>query len=118
MFISLHILHTEQAENWLVGGSTVYSNLTSLKLLKKCLKMYLSMEDWFHQTNKNEEVKRACPLISIVIQMIHESFPCTVGHGWQLQKSHGLTQMQTHMCLFGNGINFYGGPGECNHNFL
>ncbi len=62
-----------------------------------------------------DEVQRARPLMSKVITMIHKSFPHTVGHGWQLYKSHDLTKMQTYMCLFGNGVNIYGGPGECNH---
>lgn len=46
---------------------------------------------------------------------MQEVFPREEGQGWALPKTHGLTKMQTYMCLFGSGINFYGGPGECNH---
>ena len=82
--------------------------------MKQCLIMYLSMDEWFHGTNLKEEVRNTRELIAHTITSVKTQFP-RQGNGWQLPKLHGLTKMQYYMCLFGSGINFYGGPGELHH---
>ena len=82
------------------------------------LKMYLSMEEWFHSTNLITEVRAARPLIGRVIEMIQRVFPRPEGNGWDIPKNHGLTKIQWFMCKYGSGINCYGGPVECNHKEL
>ena len=77
----------------------------------ECIKLYLSMEEWFHETNSKAEVQPARPMIAKVIQLVYEVFPRSKGNGWNLPKTHGLTKMQYYMCLFGCAINFFGGPG-------
>ena len=82
--------------------------------MKERLKIYLAMDDWFHDTNPKEEVRNARKFIGHTIDMVKKLFP-RAGNGWNLSKTHGLTKMQYYMCLFGSAINFYGGPGECNY---
>ena len=92
-------------------------NIT-MENFQKCLKLYLSMEEWFHSSNEKQEVENARPLIGHVIDLIKKVFPRDDSgrkQGWNIPKMHGLTKMQTYMVLFGCGINFYGGPGETNH---
>ena len=80
----------------------------------QCLKSYLAMEEWFHEKNEKEEVRNSRPAVAEVIDSIKNNFPRD-GNGWKLPKVHGLTKMQYYMELYGSAINFYGGPGECNH---
>ena len=82
------------------------------------LQMYLLMEEWFHSTNLITEVCAARPLIASVIEMIQQVFPRAEGNGWSLPKNHGLSKMQWFMCKYGSGINYYGGPVECDHKEL
>ena len=91
---------------------------SSIEEMQDCLKLYLSMEEWFHDHNPKEQVKSSRDLIARVIKLVQKVFPRTDGHGWNLPKMHGLTKMQYYICLFGSGINFFGGPGECNHKRL
>ena len=86
----------------------------TLSKFQESLRLYLAMEEWFHSKNDKEEVRSARPLIGRVIELVHEVFPRSDGQGWRLPKTHGLTKMQFYMCLFGNAINFYGGPEETN----
>lgn len=73
------------------------------------------MEEWFHENNSVEEVRSARPTVAKVIELIHKCFPREEGQGYNIPKSHGITKLQTFVCLLGSGINFFGGPGECNH---
>jgi hypothetical protein len=38
--------------------------------LLKCLKLYLSMEEWFHESNLKEEVLASCPLVAQTIELM------------------------------------------------
>ena len=80
------------------------------------LKLYLSMEEWFHDANDKEEVRCAHDEISKVLLSLQKFFPRKDNtNGYNLPKMHGMTKMQEYMTLFGSGINFYGGPGESAH---
>lgn len=109
----LLLMHTESAHDWIFPY--LRSNNVDTEKFIRCLKLYLSMEEWFHCTNEVEEVENARPLIAEVIDMVKEIFPRSEGQGWKLPKTHGLTKIQYYMRLFGSAINFFGGPGECNH---
>lgn len=113
LFLLLCICHTDGVQNHLF----YYLKQEGIdpNQFLECIKMYLAMEEWFHETNEKQKVRKARTLIGRVISNVQEVFPRDKGQGWHLQKTHGLTKMQYYMCLFGSGINFYGGPGECNH---
>ncbi len=87
----------------------------------KCLKLYLSMEEWFHNSNIKREVNLANSLVNKTLEMIQNVFPWwdkdwnEEGQGWAVSKFHGVTKFVLYMTLFGSAINFYGGIGECNH---
>ena len=112
LFILLCVMHTSEAKN------NVWPDLEEIGIdptrMIECIQLYLSMEEWFHETNPIEEVRNARPIIGRCVTNIKEVFQRDK-NGWDLSKVHGLTKMQHYMCLFGSGINFFGGPGECNH---
>ena len=96
---------------------------TSLKLSERrwnkflyTLKMYLGMEEWFHDSNDKAQVRNARVTIGKVLSLLQRFFPRQDNtNGYNIPKMHGMTKMQTYMTLFGSGINFYGGPGEAAH---
>jgi hypothetical protein len=47
---------------------------TKLKQYIKFLKLYLSMEDWFHDSNDKNEVINAQPEIATVLQSLQHFF--------------------------------------------
>jgi hypothetical protein len=48
----------------------------------KILKLYLSMEEWFHQqSNLKEEELAPCPLVAIAIELMKSVFPRMFGQG-------------------------------------
>jgi len=80
------------------------------------LKMYLGMEEWFHDCNDKEQVRNARDTIAKVLTLLKRFFPRQENtNGYNIPKMHGMTKMQTYITLFGSGINFYGGPGEAAH---
>ena len=80
------------------------------------MKLYLSMEEWFHDANDKDEVKCARKEIAKVLQSLQLFFPRKNNtNGYNLPKMHGMTKMQYYMLLYGSGMNFYGGPGESAH---
>ena len=80
------------------------------------LKMYLAMEEWFHDSNEKEEVKQSRVEISKVLTSLQSFFPRDdLTNGYNIPKMHGMTKMQDYILLFGSGMNFYGGPGEAAH---
>ena len=113
LFLLLCLSHTDEVQSWL--WTLLRKKGIDPDQYIEFLKLYLAMEEWFHETNPKEEVVAARVLIAKVIQMMQDVFPRTDGQGWQLPKVHGLTKMQSYICLFGSGINFFGGPGEANH---
>ena len=91
-------------------------NLSMVELIK-FLKLYLSMEAWFHCNNPKTKVRSARPLIAEVIRTMTNMFPRN-GQGWHISKVHGLTKMQHYTVQFGSGIKFHSGRGEANHKWL
>jgi hypothetical protein len=80
------------------------------------LKLYLGMEEWFHDANDIDEVRQARDQIAKVLRMLQQLFPRPKKtNGYNIPKMHGMTKMQDYMRLFGSEINFYGGPGESAH---
>ena len=103
------------------SGRDVLNRCLQLSELKwkhfiQFLKLYLSMEEWFHDANDKKEVKCARKEIGKVLHSLQEFFPRKNNtNGYNLPKMHGITKMQDYIKLFGSGINFYGGPGESAH---
>ena len=80
------------------------------------LKLYLSMEEWFHDSNDKHEVRCARDEISKVLLSLQKFFPRKDNtNGYNLPKMHGMTKMQEYITMFGSGMNFFGGPGESAH---
>ena len=75
LFYLLCLSHTDSAQKWLFP--TLRSKSIDPELYLECMKLYLSMEEWFHETNEKEEVRSARPLIAKVIQLVHQVFPRT-----------------------------------------
>ncbi len=78
------------------------------------IKMYLGMEEWFHDTIDKQQVIDAQVTIASVLSNLKKFFPRNEVNTnmYRLPKMHGMTKMQTYIKLYGSGINFYGGPGE------
>jgi len=84
-----------------------YDDNTWKKWLK-FVKLYLSMEEWFHDSNPKEEVDQSRPLIGKVLRSLQELFPRDgIGNGYNLPKMHGMTKVQFYMKRYGSAINFY-----------
>ena len=80
------------------------------------VKLYLSMEQWFHDSNPKEEVNNARPLIEKVLQLLQNLFPRDgTGNEYNMPKMHAMTKFQFYMKQYGSAINFYGGTGESAH---
>ena len=114
LFQLLCIAHTT------VGSSILQRSLSysgqKWKRFVEFIKLYLAMEEWFHDANKKEEVRAARVEIAKVLQMLQQLFPQpTKTNGYNIPKMHGMTKMQLYIKLFGSGIDFYGGPGESTH---
>lgn len=80
------------------------------------LKLYLSMEAWFHNEIPRSDVKYAREAISHILSLLQLYFPRQAdSNGYNIPKMHGMTKMIHYVELFGSAINFYGGPGEASH---
>jgi hypothetical protein len=103
------------------NGSRVVKRSLSLSDTKRkqyieFLKLYLGMEEWFHDSNSKLQVINAQPQIAKILQSSQHFFPRNSNtNGYNLPKMDGITKMQEYMTLFGSGINFYCGPGESAH---
>ncbi len=53
----------------------------SMNKFLKCLKLYLSMEEWFHESNLKEEVLASRSLIAQTIELTLSVFPRESGRG-------------------------------------
>ena len=83
------------------------------------VKLYLSMEEWFHDSNDKEEVPQARPLIAKVLKRLQWLFPRDPNsNGWNIPKIHAMTKFQTYIMRYGSAINFYGGTGESAHKIF
>ena len=82
----------------------------------KFLKLYLSMEEWFHDRNKKDEVFQARLLIAKVLTSLQQLFPREEAtNQYCIPKMHAMTKFQYYIMLFGSAMNFFGGPGEAVH---
>jgi len=117
LFRLLCIAHTARGSS-ILQKSLSYTGRKWNRLVE-FLKLYLSMEEWFHDANKKEEVTIARVSIAKVLQMLQQLFPRPPKtNGYNIPKMHGMTKMQSYIKLFGSGINFYGGPGESAHKLF
>jgi len=95
-----------------------YNDRTWKKWLQ-FIKLYLSMEQWFHDLNPKEEVNNARPLIAKVLRSLQNLFPREeTGNEYNIPKMHAMKKLQFYMKLYGSAINFYGGTGESAHKFF
>ncbi len=71
------------------------------------IKIYLAMEEWFHNCNDKDEVNISRGEISKVLSALQKFFP-RLDHtnGYSIPKMHGMTKMQSYIMLFGSGIIF------------
>ncbi len=114
LFRLLCIAHTTNGSH-VMKRSLSFSD-TKWKQYIEFLKLYLCMEEWFHDSNNKLEVINARPQIAKVLWSLHHFSPRnSKTNGYNLPKMHGITKLQEYMTLFGSGINFYGGPGESAH---
>ena len=63
LFILLCICRSEEVRNWLFR--TLFKTESDMYKFKDGMKLYLAMEEWFHETNPLNEVKSSLPLIAI-----------------------------------------------------
>ena len=101
------------------GAEILFPYLRELDIMPdefiECIKLYLSMEEWFHTNNEMDEVDNATEMVEFVMDLITTSFPRVTGKGYDIEKFHGLAKMHHYIQLYGCGINFFGGPGETSH---
>ena len=114
LFRFMCIAHTTIGRNVLQKSLNIYD--VSWKKFILFLKMYMAMEEWFHDCNEKEEVQKSRGEISKVLTMLQRFFPRDIKtNGYNIPKLHGMTKMQVYMLQFGSAMNFYGGPGEAAH---
>jgi hypothetical protein len=57
------------------------------------IKLYLSMEEWFHVCNNKEEVNQARQLIAKMLKLLQWLFPRADNtNGYCIPKMHGMTK--------------------------
>jgi hypothetical protein len=119
LFRLLCICHTDQISRRLTD--ILKEKRVPIKDFIKCIKLYLSLEEWMHTTIPKVEIEASRTLVSEIVTLIQKCFPRTdengaeIGQGWKFPKMHALTKFIDYMILFGSAINFFGGVGECNH---
>ena len=108
--------------NTTLGGENLKSALgyddKEWKCWMKFVKLYLSMEEWFHDSNPKEEVDEARNLIANVLTALQRMFPRPNGNGYNIPKMHGMTKFQFYIKRYGTAMNFYGGTGESAHKLF
>ena len=118
LFLLLCLAYTVEGGNTLQKALRYPSNSRWKKFLE-FLKLYLSMEEWFHDCNPKEEVKNSRIMIAKVLKMLQELFPREEGtNGYCIPKMHAMTKVNTYMQRYGSAMNFYGGTGESAHKFF
>jgi hypothetical protein len=115
LFRLLIVAHRGHAKEALQSGLRLYDD--HWKKFLNFIKMYLGMEEWFHDTIDKQDVIDARVTIASVLSNLKKYFPRNEvnTNEYRLPKMHGMTKMQTYIKLYGSGINFYGGPGEAAH---
>ena len=93
-----------------------------LEYFQEFIKLYLAMEEWFHEVNDKDEVRNSRDMIAEVLDLLKYVFQrdvyCPNTQGWKIPKFHAMTKVQTFMCKYGSAMNFYGGPGESHHKYF
>jgi hypothetical protein len=118
LFLLLVMAHTVEGSTKLQKGLGYYSNARWKKFLE-FLKLYLSMEEWFHDCNRKEKVRQSRIMISKVLKMLQELFPREEGtNGYCIPKMHSMTKVMDYMQRYGSAMNFFGGTGESAHKFF
>ena len=114
MFVLMVIAHSTDGK-MILRHELQYSQVQYSKWLES-LKLYLAMEEWFHDARSKDEVNSARVTVAEVITLIKKFFPrADDGYGYKIPKMHALAKMIEYICMFGSAINFYGGPGEASH---
>jgi hypothetical protein len=118
LFLLLVMAHTVEGTTKLQKGLGYHSNARWKRFLE-FLKLYLSMEEWFHDCNRKEEVRQSRIMISKVLEMLQDIFPREEGtNGYCIPKMHAMTKVMVYMQRYGSAMNFYGGTGESAHKFF
>ena len=118
LFLLLCIAHTDEGSVKL-QKALGYPSPSRWKQLLECLKLYLSMEEWFHDCNRKEEVHNSRDMIAKVLSMVQDLFPREEGtNGWNIPKMHAMSKFMVYMIRYGSAMNFFGGPGEAAHKFF
>jgi hypothetical protein len=90
LFRLLCIAHTKNG-NRVIKRSLKYSD-TKWEQYIKFLKLYLCMEEWFHDSNSKLEVINAQPQIAKVLRSLQHFFPRNTNiNGYNLPKMNGIT---------------------------
>jgi hypothetical protein len=79
MFLLLCLCHTDVIREPL-EATLRYASINPNKCIK-CLKLYIAMEEWFHENNPIQEVKLAHRLVGETLELIHHAFPRLDKHG-------------------------------------
>ncbi len=117
LFLLLCIAHRLEGSEVLQKGLQ-YSQHKWVKWLK-FLKLYLSTEEWFYDSNNKVKVDNAKPLIGKVLQTLQALFLREdKTNGYCIPKMHGMTKFQAYVKRYGSVINIYGRPGEATHEFF
>ena len=118
LFLLLCIAHTTEGSLKL-QKALGYPSPSRWKNFLECLKLYLAMEEWFHDCNQKEEVNNSREMIAKVLSMLQNFFPREEGtNGWNIPKMHAMTKFMVYMKRYGSAMNFFGGPGEAAHKFF
>jgi hypothetical protein len=118
LFLLLCIAHTVDGSDKL-QKALGYPSQSRWKKFLEFLKLYLSMEEWFHDCNRKEEVHNSRDMIAKVLRMLQDLFPREEGtNGWCIPKMHAMTKFMDYMIRYGSAMNFFGGQGESAHKFF
>ncbi len=79
MFLLLWLCHTDAVCKYF-KRILRQSGINSANFFK-CLKLYISMEEWFHENNLKEEVNLANRLVAETLELLHTCFPQWDKHG-------------------------------------
>jgi hypothetical protein len=114
LFLLLCIANTTKGS--LKLQHTLGHNHSKWKKWLEFIKLYLSMEEWFHNCNDEEEVNQARPLITKVLKLLQWLFPRADNtNGYCIPKMHGMTKFQYYIKRYGCAMNFYEGTGKSAH---
>ena len=118
LFLLMCIAHTLDG-SIKIQKALDYPSQGRWKKFLEFFKLYLSMEEWFHDCNPKEEVHNSREMIAKVLRMLQDLFPREEGtNGWCIPKMHAMTKFMEYMIRYGSAMNFFGGQGESSHKFF